>query len=350
LTTENGYEYSTVVSLDENESMTITIADTYMVRKGYTFSYNVYPYVIDDSVTAYSDDSTKKDIIEGGDIYLTSVNSTGLYFGVNYRMVSKCSLLEYKWSTNNTTLDNIISQLDTDDNKISGTLVEPLTGTIKFYIPAEYLTADIAGSYKVSLDISVQLEGYNLSKLATRSVSFNLIPQTFYIKVEPTSGELYTTSQYIGDPKDNVLPDSVANNQYTPGSINFKVSWYEGQQKSTTEMFAILLDNEVYDSTQSTTFSVKDRTVSVNSKIVSDSGEHKIRIKPLNRIASEAVYYFYVKQLSNSINSWFDTTNSTNIIMSEYYRPDGIGTTTDGTNITPNIFAGTTYTQSSTIK
>jgi hypothetical protein len=30
--------------------------------------------------------------------------------------------------------------------------------------------------------------------------------------------------------------------------------------------------------------------------------------------------------------------------MSEYYRPDGIGITTDGTNITENVFAGTTYT------
>jgi hypothetical protein len=48
--------------------------------------------------------------------------------------------------------------------------------------------------------------------------------------------------------------------------------------------------------------------------------------------------------LNNNINSWFDTVNSKNIIMSEYYRPDGIGTTTDGTNIESNIFAGATYT------
>jgi hypothetical protein len=73
------------------------------------------------------------------------------------------------------------------------------------------------------------LEGYTLTKLATRTVSFNLIPKTFYIKVDPTSGELYTTSQYIGDSKDKILPDDVENNQYTPGSINFKISWYEGQ-------------------------------------------------------------------------------------------------------------------------
>jgi hypothetical protein len=141
--------------LDENESMTITISDTYMVRKGYTFSYNVYPYIIDEDVNVYNDISTKKDIIEGGDIYLSNISATGVYFGVNYRMVSKCSLLEYKWSSNNTILNNILNQLDSEDNNVSGTLIEPLTGNIQFYIPAEYLTEDIAGSYKVSLDISI---------------------------------------------------------------------------------------------------------------------------------------------------------------------------------------------------
>jgi hypothetical protein len=116
--------------------MTITIADTYMVRKGYTFSYNVYPYVIDDSVTAYNNPDEKIDIVSGGDIYLSDVNSTGLYFGVNYRMVSKCTLLEYKWSTNNTALNAILNTLYTDNDMLSGSLIEPLTGTIQLFIPA----------------------------------------------------------------------------------------------------------------------------------------------------------------------------------------------------------------------
>lgn len=51
----NQCEYRTTLTLDKNDSLMIEVADTYMVRKGMTVTYNTHPYIIDNDITIYAD-------------------------------------------------------------------------------------------------------------------------------------------------------------------------------------------------------------------------------------------------------------------------------------------------------
>ena len=326
LDVSNQYEYRTTLILDKNDSLMIEVADTYMVRKGLTVTYNTHPYIIDNDITVYSDREAFNSIIDNGDIFISTVNRTGMFMGLRYQMVNRCTSIEYQWTTSNQKLNTALA------DRLHGFCDNLTAGVIELAVPTALITPDNAGLYKVSLNIKIQLEGQQPVSIPTKEVSFNLIPSTFYIKVEPTAGEIYKEPVVLtGDS----AQDDIKYYGFVPGSIGFKLTWYEGQQSGSTEGFAIRVDDET---SARATISMADRTTRVVSVIVTEPGAHSVTIEPTNRTAGAVTYYFYVKQVDSSIPDWFSGGKNATII-SEYFRPDGAS---DGSvNAEPNgKFAG----------
>lgn len=317
LDVSNSYEYRTSITLDKNDSLSLEVSDTYMVRKGMSVTYNTYSYVIDNDICVYTNPDNKTNIINNGDLYISDIRE-GFYMGVDYTMINACQDISYKWSISNN------KQFNIPDSAFEEKHCDNLnSGTIAMFVPGSLINEAIAGNYKVSLDIIVHLQGSQPFSLPTKTVAFNIIPQGFYLKVEPFSGEIYKEQPAEAD------YDKL--HGYTPGTVSFKLAWYEGMQQNQIESFTVTLDNKSATS-NSVSVSMKDRVTTVANITVTEPGLHSITITGTRM--QPIVRWFYVKKLESAIPDWFSGKSSGCLLATEYFRPDAISDA--GTDADPN--------------
>ena len=75
-------------------------------------------------------------------------------------------------------------------NELIGHISENKEHNFEIEYPSQYLENSIAGLYEIKCNITVQAVNQETDKIQ-RSKTFNLIPETLYLKVSPEVGTIY---------------------------------------------------------------------------------------------------------------------------------------------------------------
>jgi len=170
LSSNNNWKTEIPIKLSANGNITIEVTDNIQIKNVYA-SYIVVPFTFGDLQLV----NENLDKYLSNDIYIDRASENGLYIKCDYDIVvnAECT---YTWTF-------------IDEEPISGT-IENKNGYLLYQIPEKYLDDEYANSYNVKLSIRISPENQE-ARIINKTITFNLIPSTIYLKLLPQVGLIY---------------------------------------------------------------------------------------------------------------------------------------------------------------
>ena len=175
LNSENGWKDSTTISLPRNSFINIQVSDGSDIKNLET-TYITNPYRFEEIKLVNNNGAEYQNI--NNDIFISNAKSNGLKARINYS-VSIEAEVKYSWELLGFKMPE--QTLDISENKEHYFEIE---------YPSQYLENSFAGLYEIKCNITVQAVNQEADKIQ-RSKTFNLIPETLYLKVSPEVGTIY---------------------------------------------------------------------------------------------------------------------------------------------------------------
>lgn len=303
LNADNGWATNIQLDLQENGIIEIIAKDGIITREITGVSYVVIPYAF--GVPALYRRDGSQYASSSGDIGVNIAQRNGIILKAPYIIATPAQTCEYKWYQNGIEIQD------------AGGTISDASGDIIYEIPRSLIENDNAGLYTYQLVVSLLPVGVVEPVIISNSCSFNLIPETLYLKISPAnSDEVIYTSDDIDNPYYFATNTKIALNvriykglssQNLSGRIWWKVN---GE------------DPESYDGN--------------GSLNVTDGYTYKITTHFLNPGVNKVTFYyelygetgtpiekyFYCKEVSTSYNWFFQTdTSNNNPEIRRYYIP-----------------------------
>lgn len=310
LNADNGWAVNVSLDLQENGIIEIIAKDGIITREITGVSYVVIPYAF--SVPALYRRDGSQYASSSGDIGVNIAQRNGIVLKAPYIIATPAQLCEYKWYQNGVEIQD------------AGGTIDDASGEIVYEIPRSLIENDNAGLYTYQLVVSLLPVGAVEPVIISNSCSFNLIPETLYLKISPTnSGEVIYTSDDIEDPYYFATNTKIA--------LNVRI--YKGLSSQNLSGWVRWEVNGEDPNTY-------DGNGSLN---VTDGYTYKITTHFLNPGVNKVTFYyalngeqgtpiekyFYCKEVSTSYNWFFQTdTSNNNPETRRYYIPSETSGTT----------------------
>lgn len=317
LSAENGWREKITVNLTDNGHVAINASDGSLI-KSVEANYITTPYVFSD-IKFYKSDLKSVWSSSSGDIFMETAVLEGLLLGCDYSFAIQAQT-NYKWEFNN--------------NVVEGTISDK-TGLIYIEVPNEILSDAInAGLYSAKLTINITPEGQT-ELVITKNVSFNLIPESLYLKISPANGG-------------EVIYDSVQESDFYMYSVNknigFNCKAYKGSNDNmpcTISYVTESLAEGSSEKTSSQTNGFENQNYLITMKLATE-GWHKVTFTcVMDNESKTYVKYLYCFKVSSEY-TWYKIANNSlassggTIKKSTYYRisPNDV---TPGFGMTSNL-------------
>ena len=280
LTIDNSFKFEQLISLNTNDSITITVDDFQNEPKQITANYITTPYAFGLNLTK---DDTSTYPQSNGNIFIQEANSWGLNVTLPYSVAVKYQSCQVDYSFIGPNFNITETKNITDTN---GTLIFPID-------KATILQNQNSGSYNIIVNVTLLPDGEVVPITKKLIQQINLIPKELYLQVVPETGIIYQTSQ----------TDVVEDNMYNIGYVSFNVRAFKGEANNETFAFQIKLNGNLYtDKTIPITLNERENVlISIN---LITPGENIITFTVAGQ---DFIYYLYVKEPKSDI---------------EYYNPD----------------------------
>ena len=280
LTIDNSFKFEQLISLNTNDSITITVDDFQNEPKQITANYITTPYAFGLNLTK---DDTSTYPQSNGNIFIQEANSWGLNVTLPYSIAVKYQSCQVDYSIIGPNVNITQTKNITDTN---GALIFPIDKTT-------ILQNQNSGSYNIIINVTLLPEGEVVPITKKLIQQINLIPKELYLQVVPETGIIYQTSQ----------TDVVEDDMYNIGYVSFNVRAFKGEANNETFNFQIKLNGNSYtDKTIPTTLNERENVlISIN---LITPGENVITFTVSGQ---DFAYYLYVKEPKSDI---------------EYYNPD----------------------------
>ena len=176
LTPENGWKTVISLNLPKNSFINITVTDGSDVKNIET-TYITNPYSFS-NIKMVNDTGVEYQNINN-DIFISDASENGLNLQIKYD-ISIDSITTYYWE-----YLGIITATE---------IIEDNSGVLSIKFPPEYLINDKAGLYEVKCHITITPTNQD-PEIIDKSINFNLIPETLFLKVAPEVGSFYSEIQ-----------------------------------------------------------------------------------------------------------------------------------------------------------
>lgn len=245
LNADNSFKTSFNVNLDSNDTITVEVQNNITGESkqvSQQFITNAYNFSI-----KYTSD--KGESYDEDDIFIKNIQNKGIKLQLHYEIGLQGATIKYKY----TKFDGTETELTKLDYTVGSDdiLLDLLNGNI---------TNDMMGYYSTICTIEVTPEGQNPVTIQ-KTLSCNLIPNDIYLKISPEYSVLY----------DNEVEDPQT---FTPGSIIFYVTAYQGDNKNRTYTVIPKLNGNPLDPV-----TIKERTQAKITIVATQSGKNTIQFE-----------------------------------------------------------------------
>ena len=290
LNADNGWSVTTTLTLTENGILEIIATDGSITREITGVTYIVIPYVFN-APELYTRDGTPYSSASG-DIFVETAQQNGIIIKASYVIATE-SRFWYTWYFNGVAQNEPIEILDS-------------TGTLEYEIDDSLFIDDNAGLYSYQLVITVLVPGSTEPYDIVQSGSFNLIPDSLYLKISPANSKdvIYddpsVLDPYVFSTNTSVALNTRIYNGLTASGLPGTISWVVNGDPSYAGNGSInVTDGVTY--TISTYFANSGwNYVTFNYTLGTTSGEAIIK-------------YFYCQEVSTSYDWFFKVQGSENM-------------------------------------
>lgn len=288
LNADNKWTFSAQLTLTQNNTISIS-ADNNSEVKTVSAQYIVKPYVFDNILLK----KNNGDAYSLLDVEIETAQKDGLILSSNYDIAVNAQTA-YWWEFNGN----------------QATIEHELTdryGEMQFEIPSEILHQDNAGLYSATLHIRIAPEGQT-AVFIERTISFNLIPATLYLKIEPTGA-------------DEMIYDAIVQDGYYKYKANNEISFncivYQGAPSSRTATITYKTESldTLGEEHKNTIYALDGTPFVITFKLVSP-GWHKLIFEyTLQNTTRTTVKYLYCYQVESNYK-WFYTNSNGQLVSS----------------------------------
>ena len=289
LNADNGWSVTTTLTLTENGILEIIATDGSITREITGVTYIVIPYVFN-APELYTRDGTPYSSASG-DIFVETAQQNGIIIKASYVIATE-SRFWYTWYFNGVAQNEPIEILDS-------------TGILEYEIDDSLFIDDNAGLYSYQLVITVLVPGSTEPYDIVQSGSFNLIPDSLYLKISTANSEdvIYddpsVLDPYVFSTNTSVALNTRIYNGLTASGLPGTISWVVNGDPSYAGNGSInVTDGVTY--TISTYFANSGwNYVTFNYTLGTTSGEAIIK-------------YFYCQEINTSYDWFFKVHGSEN--------------------------------------
>ena len=300
---ENGWKTTLSLNLAKNSFINITVTDGSDI-KSVECDYITNPYVFDE-IKLVNDTGQEYQNINK-DVFILDAATNGFNMKVHYDIAIEAET-SYYWEYLGITSERQV--------------VEDKSGDIMLEFPKEYLTNDRAGLYDVACYISITPPNQEATILK-KTVTFNLIPETLFLKIAPEVGTIY----------DEVVSNLINVHSYkTSIVIGLILRAYYGVNQNQTGRVDYVLYNETSDGWAEYNTGTIPITENINTTLqisFVEPGWKKVVLSCTLRGETYTVEkYVYLVETTTSYN-WYK--KSAEPSLTTYYRPGTDGTSNAG--------------------
>lgn len=288
LNADNKWTFSVQLNLTQNNRISVA-ADNNSEIKNVEAQYIVQPYVFGDILLK----KNNGDAYSVSDIEIEPAQRDGLILSSAYDIAVNAQTV-YWWEFNG------------EQATIEHEIIDRY-GEMQFEIPSEILHQDNAGLYSATLHIRIAPEGQT-SIFIEKSISFNLIPSTLYLKLAPVGA-------------DEKIYDAVIQDGYYKYKANNEISFncivYQGTPSSRTATITYRTESldTVGEEHKNTVYALDGALFTVTFKLVSP-GWHKLIFEyTLQNTTRTTVKYLYCYQVESNYK-WFYTNSNGQLVSS----------------------------------
>ena len=300
---ENGWKDTRSLNLAKNSFINITVTDGSDI-KSVECDYITNPYVFDEIKLV--NDTGQEYQNKDKDVFILDAATNGFNMKVHYDIAIEAET-SYYWEYLGITTERQV--------------VEDKSGDIMLEFPKEYLTNDRAGLYDVACYISITPPNQEATILK-KTVTFNLIPETLFLKIAPEVGTIY----------DEVVSNLINVHSYkTSIVIGLILRAYFGVNQGQVGRVDYVLYNETTDGWEEYNTGFISITENINTTLqisFVEPGWKKVVLYCTLRGETYTVEkYVYLVETTTSYN-WYK--KSAEPSLTTYYRPGTGGTSNAG--------------------
>lgn len=286
LTMDNTYKTSYTLQLNTNDSVIVTVMDenttTKQVSANYiTTAYDFYIQYVKNNGDIYQNSTN--------DIFVEDIQKQGLHLLINYS-ISIDSTVKYKY----TKFDGTETEFTNLDFNIGSGKSELLD-----LADASFYTNEKSGYY--STVCTIEITPKNQKPIIIEKVlSCNLIPNSLYLKIAPTTGIIYDNSN-VQSPQ-----------SFSPGNIKFNIQVYNGANLNRNYTVFTKLNGNLYGDSNGISITERKQTPIIiqASKDGWNTLEFTINDYHITK-------YFYIK--NTNVDLTYDRIFNTNTIKRIYH-------------------------------
>ena len=301
LSAENGWRSKITVNLTDNGHVAISASDGSLI-KSVEANYITTPYIFSD-IKFYKSDLKSTWSSASKDIFMETAATEGLFLGCDYSFAIQAQT-SYRWEFNKSIVE--------------GTITDK-TGITYIEVPNDILSdAMNAGLYSAKLTINITPEGQT-ELVIIKDVSFNLIPESLYLKIAPANGG-------------EIIYDSIQESNFYMYSVNknigFNCKAYKGTNDNMPCTISYITESLAEDSserTSSQTSGYENQNYLITMKLATE-GWHKVTFTcAIDNETKTYVKYLYCFKVSSEY-TWYKIANNSlassggTIKKSTYYR------------------------------
>lgn len=301
LSAENGWRSKITVNLTDNGHVAISASDGSLI-KSVEANYITTPYIFSD-IKFYKSDLKSTWSSASKDIFMETAATEGLFLGCDYSFAIQAQT-SYKWEFNKSIVE--------------GTITDK-TGITYIEVPNDILSdAMNAGLYSAKLTINITPEGQT-ELVIVKDVSFNLIPESLYLKIAPANGG-------------EIIYDSIQESNFYMYSVNknigFNCKAYKGTNDNMPCTISYITESLAEDSserTSSQTSGYENQNYLITMKLATE-GWHKVTFTcAMDNETKTYIKYLYCFKVSSEY-TWYKIANNSlassggTIKKSTYYR------------------------------
>lgn len=296
LAAQNGWTYMTNIQLKRNSILNIQINDGNEIRN-ISVNYITNPYKFE-KIKLLSPNNVD---YGNGDILMGSIKKDGgIKASINYSIAINNATFKYSWEFNGNTTEEQTIPIDEKSGKLEYWLFDESN--------LETLVSDSAGTYKVRSRILVYLENQEPIVLEDE-FSFNLVPETLYLRVTPESGYVYQEIP-TEEPEESLLNKAY----YTNSTIKLILKIFYGSSQNRSMNIKYIKYNQSdssdsgWDSGEEKELTgVKENTDTGIELTFSTKGWKKIRLTcSYSGLTYTVERFLLIKEVDTNYN-WYNT-------------------------------------------
>ena len=185
LTSDNNWSTTIPIRISENGRLSIIASDGSIRKEISGVQYIVIPYQFNE-VRLYRNNGIEYPA-GNSDIFINDASDNGIHLRSNYSIVVD-GVFTYQWFLDGTPI--------TEEPSI----IEDKQGFLDYKIPDSFITNENAALHTYQLQISATPEGALNPIIQNLTGSFNLIPNSLYLKISPSTGQTIYDNDEILDP------------------------------------------------------------------------------------------------------------------------------------------------------